>query len=141
MTTVDRPRPITVDNIPKDAHNDFAVRISQHQGIRNVHSSNITTTLITQAKLPSLTALFGDPNSCPSFAHFLAPPRWLGSVFRNALVNIDPEEALTTLEQITSTTEGQKRQTNQIKNSLDIMGFLNRICEDVNAFCAKYQKG
>lgn len=140
MTTIER-QPVTIDNLPEKAHSDFAVRITEHQGIRTVHSSNITTTLITQAKLPSLIALFGDPNSSPSFAHFLAPPRFLGSVFRNALVNIDPEEALIILEQITSSSEGQKRQSKNIKKFLDIMEFFNRISEDICAFCCKYKKG
>ncbi|MCB1118245.1 MAG: hypothetical protein KDK50_06670 [Chlamydiia bacterium] len=140
MTTIER-QPVTIDNLPKEAHSDFAVRITEHQGIRAVHSSNSTATLITKTKPPSLIALFGDPNSSPSFAHFFAPPRFLGSVFRNALVNVDLEEALIKLEQITSSSEGQKRQFRSINKFLDIMEFFNRISEDICAFCAKYQKG
>ncbi len=122
---------ITIDQvIPRD------VEVIKHAGVKSIHASNITTTLITDPKLPNLISLFGDPNTSPHFAHFDLPKRWLGAVFRKALTTIDADTTLAILDEVKAQ-ESQKI----VKFLDDVYEPLSRIIESVESSCICKQRG
>lgn len=135
----------TIDKLPKTVHNDFAVRITEHEKIDALDTTQfrpVTTTLTTDPTIPSLIALFGDPYTRKPFATFTpfhkTPSR---NVFWQALFAFDSDKFETILNALSpNLSEGVKRQRKSLFDMSNLSKALSRTISDMRSFF-RYHKG